>query len=312
MYRHRTAQALTVGLFGALSVAAPAPAQAAFPGGNGELVFQIEAPAGDLTQNDLYTIRPDGGRLRRLTATPDQNEFGPAWNAAGTRIAFWRAQAPFGPGSVWTMNADGTDQRQLTHDIDARDPVWDPTGTRIAFTLVGADGFHLWTMRAADGGDLRQVTSGLDADFEPAWSPDGTRLAFTRGAPDGDPGDVYVLRLDTGALTRTTDSPDYDHQVSWSPDGTRLVFERDFGPAFAIYTVNPDGTGLTRVTDGPYFDTGPAFSPDGRRIAFGSDRGGTFLADLWTVNPDGTGLRRVRRLPDNESFPDWRPLPAGK
>ena len=83
------------------------------------------------------------------------------------------------------MRADGTDQRQLTHGVDARDPVWDPTGTRIAFTLVEPGRYHLATMRAADGGDLRVLTSGPDLDFEPAWSPDGTRLAFTRGSRAG-------------------------------------------------------------------------------------------------------------------------------
>src|SRR5215831_9571805 len=86
------------------------PARAAFPGTNGLLVFQREAPAGDHTQTDLYTIAPGGARPTGLTATPDRNECGPAWNPAGTRIAFWRTPAPFGFGSVWTMRADGTHQ----------------------------------------------------------------------------------------------------------------------------------------------------------------------------------------------------------
>jgi TolB protein len=286
------------------------PAHAAFPGGNGVLVFPLEAPAGDHTQTDIYTIQPGGTGLRRLTATPDENEFGPAWNAAGTRIAFWGTPAPFGPGTIWTMKANGTDQRRLTTGVDARDPAWSPSGTRIVFTLVGSDGFDLWTMRASDGGDRRQLTSGPDVDFEPAWSPDGTRIAFTRGSMQGDPGDVYVLTLATGALTRVTSSAEYDHQVAWSPDGRRLVFERDADTFFCIYTVNVDGTGLTRITDGPFFDTGPAFSPDGRFIAFGSNRGGGFLDDLWLVDADGTGLRRIRELlQSSESFPDWRPVP---
>ncbi|MEV4514260.1 hypothetical protein AB0K00_35535 [Dactylosporangium sp. NPDC049525] len=288
-----------------LPIAAPAGAAPAASVGGGELVFQAEAAAGDLTQNDLYVIRSDGSHLRRLTTTPDRHEFGPAWNATGTRIAFWRTPAPFGPGAVWTMRADGTDQRQLTHGVDARDPVWDPTGTRIAFTLVGPDGFHLATMRAADGGDLRVLTSGPDLDFEPAWSPDGTRLAFTRGSQQGDAGDVYLLDLGTGAVRQVTASPDYDHQVAWSPDGRRLVFERDVPTASSVWTVDPDGTHLRQVTSGPYFDTGPTFSPDGRRIAFGSNRTGTFLDDLWAVNTDGTGPRLIRHLPDSESFPDW-------
>ena len=304
--RRLTPLALALGL---VPVAAtPLPAQAAFPGTNGVLAFQLEAPAGDHTQTDIYTIQPSGSGLKQLTATPDEHEFGPAWNAAGTRIAFWRTPAPFGPGSIWTMLPDGTGQRQLTTAVDARDPAWNPAGTRLVVTLVDADGFDLWTMRASDGDDRRQLTSGPDEDFEAAWSPDGDRIAFTRGAQQGDPGDIYVLTLATGALTRATNSPEYDHQVAWSPDGRRLVFERDANSSFSIFTVNPDGTGLTQVTSGPFFDTGPAFSPDGRSIAFGSDRGGNFLSDLWLVNRTGTGLHRVRDLPNSEGFPDWRPV----
>src|SRR5258708_11773061 len=110
---------LGAGLLVALGMSSPA--RAAFPGSNGRLAFQIEAPAGDHTQTDIYTIRPGGGRLTRLTATPNLNEFGPAWNAAGTHIAVWRNRAPFSPGSVWVMDAHGHHQKQLTHGLYARD-----------------------------------------------------------------------------------------------------------------------------------------------------------------------------------------------
>src|SRR5947199_2450444 len=218
--RRLTPLALALGLVPVAAI--PLPAQAAFPGTNGVLAFQLEAPASDHTQTDIYTIQPSGSGLKQLTATPDEHEFGPAWNAAGTRIAFWRTPAPFGPGSIWTMLPDGTGQRQLTTAVDARDPAWNPAGTRLVVTLVDADGFDLWTMRAFDGDDRRQLTSRPDEDFEAAWSPPGDRIAFTRGAQPGDPGDIYVLTLATGALTRATNSPEYDHQVAWSPDGRRL------------------------------------------------------------------------------------------
>ncbi len=276
------------------------------PISNGSLAFQLEAPAGDHTQTDVYTVKPNGSGLRALTNTPDENEFGPAWNATGTRIAFWRTPAPFGPGSIWTMDGSGGSQQRLTTGIDARDPVWDPTGTRIAFTLVDATGFHIWTMRAADGGDLQPITSGPTQDFEPAWSPDGTRIAFTRGVEQGDPGDICVIELGTGVVRILATSADYDHQVAWSPDGGTLVFERDFPNQFSIFTVRADGSGLTRLTTGAFFDVGPTFSPDGRFIAFGSDRAGTFLDDLWSITTDGRKLRRILAGPYSEAFPDWQ------
>ncbi len=285
------------------------PARASFPGSNGVLVFQRELPAGDHTQADIYTMRADGSCLRRLTTTRGLNEFGPVWNAAGTRIAFWRTTAPFGPGSIWTVAADGSDLRRLTSGFDARDPAWSPNGVRIVFTRVDATGWHLWTMNAADGAKLRRFTTGPALDFEPSWSPDGTRIAFTRGFADGDVGDIYLLSQSTGAVTRVTDSAGYDHQVAWAPGSRRLVFERDGQTSSSIYLVGAGGARLTRLTRGPYFDTGPVLAPDGRFIAFGSDRGPGFLDDLWLIRPDGTAAHDLRVLRYSEGIPDWQALP---
>jgi TolB protein len=291
--------ALTVALLGAPS------ASATFRGANGLLAYEREAPAGDHTQADVYTIRPDGSQVTRLTATANRNEFGPTWNAAGTEIVMWRTAAPVGPGSIWVMDATGGNQRRLTSGFDARDPSWDASGTRIVFTReTGADS-DLWTMQA-DGTDLHQLTSGTALDFEPSWSPDGSRIAFSRGSPTGDVGDIYVLTLKTGALLHLTHSPDYDHQVCWGPGSKRLVFERDYDASSSIFRINADGTGLTRLTRGQFFDISPAFSPDGTAVAFGSDRGGTLLDDLWTMSDDGAHESLVRHLANSEAFPDWQ------
>lgn len=289
-----------------------ARASGAFPGRNGRLVFQREMPAGDHTQADLWTMTPQGAGLRRLTHTPNRNEFDPQWNAAGTQIAFWRTHAPFGYGSIWVMNADGSDQRRLTRGIDARGPAWDPTGKRLVFSSGASGRPDLWVLRVSDGALLRQLTSGPGLDFEPAWSPDGTRVAFTRGSETGDVGDIYVLHLRSGRLTHVTTGPLYDHQVAWGPQGSRLVFERDADRSFSIVTVRPGGCCPHVLTSG-HFDVGPAFSPNGRWIAFGSDRGGVLFGDnLWLMRADGTDLHRITRLAYSEGFPDWRPLPTAR
>ena len=281
------------------------PARAAFPGSNGRIAFGHEEPAGDHTQVDVYTVKPDGTGVLQLTATPGSNEFSPQWNAAGTRIAFWRTRAPFGPGNVWVMDADGSNARRLTANVDARDPTWNPAGTRLVYTRRIDD---LFSLRVSDGDDRRQLTSGPAHDFEPAWSPGGRQIAFTRGFDEGDVGDIYVLDLDTHEITQVTDSKDYDHQVAWAPDGSKLLFERDFDNTAGIFVVNPDGTRLQRLTKGPHFDTGPASSPTGKKIVFSTDRQSDFFPHLWVMKADGTDLHLLYGTQFAESTPDWQPV----
>lgn len=302
--RHMTLTAVTAVV---LSVAIAVPTLATFPGSNGRIAFGRETVAGDHTQVDIYSISADGTHRVRLTHTSDRNEFGAAWNAEGTRIAFWRTPAPFGPGSLWSMDGDGDNSVRLTHGVDARDPAWSPSGTRLVFTNVTGQ-WHLWTLRATDGGHLRRVTKGPCQDFEPAWSPDGSKIAFTRSFEQGDPGDIYVKDLTSGDVTRLTQSSAYDHQVTWSPSGDRLVFERDYNTASSVFVMDVNGSNLTRLTRGSHFDLTPAVSPDGQQIAFGSDRG-TVLSDLWVMDFNGSNKHAIETSPAGEGEPDWQPTP---
>ncbi len=57
----------------------------------------------------LYTMDIDGKNQRLLTTVPE-SETDPKWIDDGKRIAF------LCEGQVWTVNADGKDRKQLTHD----------------------------------------------------------------------------------------------------------------------------------------------------------------------------------------------------
>jgi TolB protein len=76
---------------------------------------------------DLFTMRPDGSDVRRLgTPTAGQDEFFPEWTADGQRVLYTLLGSPEDPnGTIWTIDADGTDRRRLTsgrHDDSMADP----------------------------------------------------------------------------------------------------------------------------------------------------------------------------------------------
>jgi tricorn protease-like protein len=103
----------TVGVMGgglhALTKGAEDDHEAAYsPDGRAIVFVRGTAGAGD-TSEDLYSVRPAGGGLARLTTTGRIDEFSPRYFAGG--ILFSRGESSEGPAAyadVYTMRRDGT------------------------------------------------------------------------------------------------------------------------------------------------------------------------------------------------------------
>ena len=108
--------------------------------------FPSWSPKGDLisfTSNrdgdyEIYTVRPDGSGLKRLTNIPG-NDAHNSWSPDGEWIAFasgthgFRDEAvlhPYNPqpyGEIYVMRADGSDRRRLTNNqYEEGTPKWAP------------------------------------------------------------------------------------------------------------------------------------------------------------------------------------------
>jgi dipeptidyl aminopeptidase/acylaminoacyl peptidase len=59
---------------------------------------------------ELYTMKPDGSDVRRLTDNP-ASDLQPAWSPDGQRIAFTSNRS--GNSDIWVMDADGTHALRL-------------------------------------------------------------------------------------------------------------------------------------------------------------------------------------------------------
>jgi WD40-like Beta Propeller Repeat len=104
----------------------------------GTLVFSDET-------NDIWSMRADGTRARPLTSAPAM-EFDPTWSPDGSRIAYRHQTGDDGTTEIFVMDADGSDQRNLTgNDVaDYWGPAWPPDGSSIAFnSAMGTGGIGL-------------------------------------------------------------------------------------------------------------------------------------------------------------------------
>ena len=70
---------------------------------------------------DIYVIEIATGRIVQLTHDAGRNEH-PSWSPDGRHLVFESNRS--GSKQVWTMLADGTDPRQLTHDGTNWNPTW--------------------------------------------------------------------------------------------------------------------------------------------------------------------------------------------
>ena len=239
------------------------------------------------------------------------------------RIAFSsdRASAVERKFDIFSMNADGSDQRQLTtNPAGDRQPDWAPDGAAIAYTIDkpgSAINFEVARMTAA-GREHRQITStpGIEASSQPAWRPDGRAILYRRSGPVG-AGSIWQMGLLGEAPGLRFAPPSVPLYPSWSPDRSRVLFTGIVSPAGdtdrAIFTMNADGSGLLRLFDAPgAYDSAPAWSPDGKRIAFESDGdvGGANPErdmEVWTMAADGTERVQLTRNAAHDEGPAWSP-----
>jgi Tol biopolymer transport system component len=233
----------------------------------------------------------------------------PARSTQAWRIALTSNRE--GDSDIYSMNADGSHVRRLTHarGYDGAG-AFSPDGRKL---LYYRNQSGVWVMNA-DGSGKRNLTSNSSFNAASAWSPDGRKILFTSNR-DGN-NEVYVMNADGSGQRNLLTSPSSQEWAGrWSPDGSTIFFTTDRDGNWEIYAMDADGRNPRNLSRSPRSDGdvpgggGLALSPDGRRIAFASTRDTRDQdnPELYVMNADGSGVQRVTHSPGIESLLSWSP-----
>lgn len=270
----------------------------------------------DAQGGTLYTVNGDGTNLQRVSFGMD-----PQWNHAGSQIALAR-QGP--TAGIFTINADGSNERLLYATQEPRAPDWKPDDAQLVFarqtaskgggeicfrgrcfTLPASSEWKLGLVKTDDGA-YSDVPSTNHA-FTPTWNPvEATKIAYNDKMIG-----VVVTSTDATAANMPTFEPiigdlrpglgTYDPlqllSPQYSPDGKYIVMMVGQPPTWQIAIANADGSNRHLLTKMDPLDfthannVAPVWSPDGKQILFLSDRNGKW--EFFVMNADGSNVQQV-------------------
>jgi len=290
----------------AFTAGAPLPANAAYPGGNGWIVYE--------EGNDLWAVSADGLTAPvNLTSTPGTTENHPFFSPDGTQIAFssdfggagsniWMADFDSVTPSLDNPGAGPSAAVKVTTTGRDSEPSWSPNGTMIVFERS-----IKWTVGTG-------VATSLDATG--VTLSDTAATFITDGVAAGDAA-TNTTKTWTGSVasvdseTQLTVTP--PASVTWAVDDTYEITRTKS----VVYKVVAVASGTESALSGnvvsPAFnDSNPVWSPLGDKIAFQSNRavGGSNNNNIYTMNTDGTGQSSITdagAFDDHALRPAWSP-----
>lgn len=230
--------------------------------------------------------------------------------------------------SLYLMNSDGTNKRELVTDLSGRneemDFAWSPDGSKIAFTGKPSgdndDKSDIYIIDA-NGNNLRLLAGTEESDHRIAWSPDGQWIAFVSSNWPS------KVRLYLAAVNRNWLEPIVDTylnddgtlvpynfdiaHLAWSPNSRWLGF--GFGDGYTgfflrAYDMNNSGNEeVSTLANHGRWNAYPAWSPNGLHFAFSSEDG--FRNELYKVSigVDSAPIKLTNHQSIEHVNPVWSP-----
>ena len=241
----------------------------------------------------LWVVAPgeDVSRAKQITSGKYDGD-SLAWTPEG-RVLY---TAPSGEQSdVWSINADGSTNKQLTSDSYTEGlGCVSPDGRYVVFSSNRSGNFNIWRMDVGSG-EQKQLTEGTEIDSQPDCTPDGQWVLF-RSLRQGK-STFWKISFAGGAPAQL-----WDKSSSWaaiSPDG-KLVALRYFDEQananrIAVLPFAGGAPIKTLEASAGFRDVGLGWTADSRAIIYADARGdGENSADnIWSVPIAGGASKQL-------------------
>lgn len=229
-------------------------APAGSPDGRWIAYERVDVDSGNPSQ--IWLMSRDGRGSVMLTDGPFDN-LHPTWSADSRKLAL--ASDRDGDWDIYVLDLATRGLVKLTDDAwyDVQ-PDWSKATGRIAFTSNRHTGQgEIFTM-AADGSDVRRLTTNVNGDASPSWSPGGERVAFWGSRPQGQ--GLYTVRSDGSDVRLVAPQALRPGGPAWGFAGESIVFSgyRSGSGYSEIMRMEADGSGLVLLTNNEVnFDYSP-------------------------------------------------------
>ena len=193
---------------------------------------------------DIFSANRDGSNLKQLTDAPGYDAEA-SYSPDGKRIVFCSLRNAYPKsqlspkdlkqlevdpayfGEIYIMNADGSDQIQLT-DSPGYDggPFFTPDGQHIVWRHFTPDGSEadIYTMRI-DGSGVRRLTDFNSMSWAPYFHPSGAYVIFASNKLGFSNFELYLVDArGRHEPVRVTTTDGFDGLPVFSPDGSRLCW----------------------------------------------------------------------------------------
>ena len=250
-------------------------------------------------------------RLRLLTTE----------NPAADRVVVDATKVTFAPDSrlifastmlgsnreIWSVNADGSGQRQLTTDAaDDSVPVSSPDNNLIFFFSNRTGEAHVWQMNA-DGSNQIQITR-KEGGYPLLVSPDGYWLYYIHSLRRN----IWRVPVKGGDEQLVLDQR--KNYIALSPDGLQAAFSEEQGEATILMIVSlTDGRVIKtlRFAESKGHVTHIAWLPDGKKLAYIVTNNEYENSTLWRQPLNGEKAQQITAL-GNEQIRSFAVAPDGR